>query len=155
MMPIESPFAGRRLRRVAAILSAVTLLALGATGCGGGGGESASAEPPPPANGGGGGGSSSSSGGGGGGTGTGSASLSWVAPTQRTDGSPFSDLAGYRIYYGTTPNSYQNTVNVQGAGMTRYVVENLSQGTWYFRIAAVDSAGTESAPSNSASKTVS
>lgn len=144
-MPIESSFAGRRLRRVAAILSAVTLLALGATGCGGGGG-SVSASPPPPS----GGGSSS-----GGGTGVGSASLSWVAPTQRTDGSPFTSLAGYRIYYGTTPNSYSNTVFVQGAGMNRYVVENLTTGTWYFMIAAVDGTGAESAPSNSASKTVS
>ena len=31
----------------------------------------------------------------------GSATLSWTAPTQNTDGSPPTNLAGYRIYWGT------------------------------------------------------
>ena len=33
--------------------------------------------------------------------GLGSMSLSWTPPTQNTDGSALTDLAGYKLYYGT------------------------------------------------------
>jgi hypothetical protein len=84
----------------------------------------------------------------------GQATLSWTAPTQRTDDSPLPDLAGYRIYYGNSPDNFSQVVSVNNAGLTTYVIENLSEGTWYFAVAAVDSAGTESGLSNSASKTI-
>lgn len=84
----------------------------------------------------------------------GQATLSWTAPTLRTDDSPLADLAGYRIYYGDSPDSFSQVVSVNNAGLTTYVIENLSAGTWYFAVAAVDSSGTESALSNNASKTI-
>ncbi len=34
--------------------------------------------------------------------------LSWAAPTQNEDGSPLTDLAGYRIRYGERSGSYSN-----------------------------------------------
>jgi hypothetical protein len=39
--------------------------------------------------------------------------------------------------------------------VNRYVVENLSSGTWYFAVVAVNAAGVSSPLSNTASKTVS
>jgi hypothetical protein len=85
----------------------------------------------------------------------GQATLSWTPPTLRSDGAPLDNLAGYRIYYGNTPDSTSNVIAVPTAGVTTYVVENLGAGTWYFAVSAVDSAGMESVRSNQASKTIS
>jgi hypothetical protein len=85
---------------------------------------------------------------------TGSASLSWVAPTTRTDGSALTNLAGFRIYYGTSQTSLTNTVSVTNATVTTAVVSNLTSGTWYFAVTALDSSGNESDKSNIASKAI-
>jgi hypothetical protein len=45
-------------------------------------------------------------------------------------------------------------ITINNAGLTRYVVENLSSGTWYFGIRAFNARGTESAMSAVASKTI-
>jgi hypothetical protein len=74
---------------------------------------------------------------------TGSATLSWVPPTQNANGSVMTDLAGYHIYYGTTPDLEQS-VTVSNAGLTRYVLTGLAKTTWYFAMTAYDSAGRES-----------
>jgi hypothetical protein len=87
--------------------------------------------------------------------GTGVATLSWTPPTQRTDGTALTNLAGYRIYYGSAPDEFNNYVEVNSAGIATYVVENLPIGTWYFVVSAVDSNGVESASSGSATKTIS
>jgi len=84
----------------------------------------------------------------------GSATLSWEPPTQRTDGSPLTDLAGYRIAYGTTPDNLGQEVTLGNPGMSSYVVENLSQGTWYFAMTAFDTSGAESDYSSIGSKTI-
>ncbi len=39
-------------------------------------------------------------------TSPGTATLSWTPPTQNTDGSPLTDLAGYRVYWGTSSGNY-------------------------------------------------
>ena len=85
---------------------------------------------------------------------SGSATLSWNVPTQNTDGSPLTDLAGYRIYYGTDATALAQSVNIDTTETTSYVVSSLSSGTWYFAICAYTTAGTESALSNLASKTI-
>lgn len=87
--------------------------------------------------------------------GTGTATLSWSAPDQNTDGSALTNLSGYRIYYGTDAQSLTQSVNVDSAGITTYVVTNLGTGTWYFAISAYNAAGVESNASNIASKTIS
>jgi hypothetical protein len=84
----------------------------------------------------------------------GSATLSWAAPTQNEDGSPLSNLAGFKVYWGSGPGSYANTVTINNPGITTYVVENLVAGTYYFATSAFNSAGTESHYSNEASKTI-
>jgi len=87
-------------------------------------------------------------------TSMGSATLSWEPPTQRTDGSPLTDLAGYRIAYGTTPDNLGQKVTLSNPGISSYVVENLSQGTWYFAMTAFDASGAESDYSSIGSKTI-
>ncbi len=84
----------------------------------------------------------------------GTATLTWVAPTTRTDGSPLTNLAGYRLRYGNSPGNYPNTINITNPGLTTYVVSNLTSGTWHFVLAAYDSAGLESSNTNPVSKTI-
>ena len=84
----------------------------------------------------------------------GSATLSWVAPTQRDDGSPLVDLAGFVIRYGTAPGSYPNLLKIPNPGITTCIVEGLPAGTYYFVATAYDSQGRESEFSAVVSKTV-
>lgn len=83
-----------------------------------------------------------------------SASLSWTAPTANEDGSNLSDLAGYKIYYGTSSGSYSNTIRIDNPSITTYVVENLSPNTYFFAATAFNTAGVESSYSGEASKTL-
>jgi hypothetical protein len=85
----------------------------------------------------------------------GSASLSWTPPTENADGSVLSNLAGYRIYYGRNASNLTETVVLTNAGLTRYVVDNLSPAKWYFSMTSVNSNGVESDRSGTASKTIS
>ena len=84
----------------------------------------------------------------------GSATLNWQPPTQNEDGTPLIDLAGYNIYWGTTPGNYPNSVRIDNPGLTTYVVENLAPGTYEFVSTAFNAAGTESRYSNVASKMI-
>lgn len=85
---------------------------------------------------------------------SGSAQLSWIPPTQRTDGSALTNLAGYRIYYGQSQTNLNQSVTINSAGVTSYVVDQLTPATWFFAAAAIDSNGVESSLSNIASKTI-
>ena len=87
-------------------------------------------------------------------TSLGSATLSWTAPTAHEDGTPLTDLAGYRIRYGTAAGSYPNQVQISNPGITTCVIENLPAGTYYFVATAYDSAGRESQFSGVVSKTI-
>jgi hypothetical protein len=85
---------------------------------------------------------------------TGSATLSWTPPTENTNGTPVTDLAGYHIYYGTTEGAWTSTITVLEATETSYVVSGLAPGTYYFTVVAFNSAGDDSPESNVASKTI-
>lgn len=86
--------------------------------------------------------------------GTGTATLSWMPPTERADGSPLEKLSGYRIVYGPASRSYDHSIFLPNAVQTRYIVEGLTDGTWYFAVRAIDNQGLESAPSTEVSKTI-
>jgi hypothetical protein len=86
---------------------------------------------------------------------TGSATLSWIAPTTREDGSALTNLAGYKIYYGRMSGTYDYTVEISNPGVQTYVVEELVSGDWYFVLSAYDSSDVESNPSNEVSRTIS
>ena len=84
----------------------------------------------------------------------GSATLSWIPPTTKADGTALTNLAGYTIHYGNSSGNYTTTIDVNSPGIRSYVVQNLSSGTFYFAMTANDTAGNSSAFSNEASKVV-
>jgi hypothetical protein len=68
--------------------------------------------------------------------------LEWDASEKNSDGSPLNDLKGYRVYYGTSPGSYDHTFEVLSG--TYCSIGNLTDGTWYFAVKAFDLFGNES-----------
>jgi hypothetical protein len=84
----------------------------------------------------------------------GSVTLAWSAPTLREDGTPLTNLAGYRIRYGTSPGSYPNQVQLPNPGITTCVIENLPRGTYYFVATSYDTSGSESQYSAVVTKTI-
>ncbi len=88
-------------------------------------------------------------------TANGHATLTWQPPSEREDGTPlWGALAGYRIYWGTTPGSYPNSVTINNPGVTTYMVEGLTPNTYYFVATAFDTNNLESGYSNIGTKTV-
>lgn len=78
------------------------------------------------------------------------ATLAWDAVTDAS-------LSGYRVYYGTAPGTYLQSLG-QGlnvGNVTTYTVTGLSSGRrYYFAATAYDTAGNESDFSNEAFKDV-
>ena len=88
-------------------------------------------------------------------TANGSATLSWTPPTENTDGSPLTDLAGYKVYWGSSSGNYTNSATIDNEGVTTYVVTDLLEGTtYYFTTTAFNELGVESSYSNEATKTI-
>ena len=84
----------------------------------------------------------------------GSVTLEWMPPQSNTDGSYASDLAGYVIYWGTEPGSYDQQVRIDNVGLTAFVVDNLHPATYYFAVTAFNTAGIESDYSNEVERLV-
>lgn len=80
--------------------------------------------------------------------------LTWTPPTQNTDGTALTNLAGFRVFWGPAAASLTQTTQVVGASSTTYTVTSLTPGTWYFGVRAYTIQGAESALSNITSKTV-
>ena len=90
------------------------------------------------------------------GKGPGNATVSWIPPTENTDGSNLgADLAGYRIYYGTSSGDYSNSLEISNPGLSSVVVEGLDEATWCFVMTAVNTIGIESSFSEEACLNVS
>ncbi len=123
--------------KIGAILLPALLIAI--TGCGAGGGGTDAVV---------------SSGGTTGGGGTGgaaslSATLNWTPVTTNIDGSPLTELAGYRVHYGTQSGNYTTTVDVADPAAANAVISNLQAGTtYYFVVTAYDTSGNQSQYSN-------
>jgi hypothetical protein len=81
------------------------------------------------------------------------ATLTWQAPTRNVDGSTLTNLAGFKVYYGTSSQSLSQSVTIANPLTTQHVV-TLQPGTWYFAVSAYDATGAESARSNQVSKIV-
>jgi hypothetical protein len=82
--------------------------------------------------------------------GNGSATLSWSAPTENTDGSALTNLAGYKLYWRNGSGAYANSITISNPSVTTYVVENLAAGTYEFVATAFNSQNAESDYSASA-----
>src|SRR5260370_26506022 len=85
---------------------------------------------------------------------TGTATLDWMPPTQNTDGSVLSNLAGYTVYYGTSPSDLTQSVKITNSGLSAYTLSNLPSGTWYFAVTSYSSVGIESTRSGVVSTTI-
>ena len=83
---------------------------------------------------------------------SGSVTLTWSVPTANADETALTDLAGYKVYYGTASESY--TTPIDAGNVTTYTVTGLSTGTYYFAVTAYNSTGDESGFSNEASKII-
>lgn len=81
----------------------------------------------------------------------GTATLTWLAPTENADGTAITDLAGYTLYYGTNPSDLTQSVTISGAASTTREVKDLPAGTYYFAVAAYNAMGLEGQQSNVAS----
>ncbi len=85
---------------------------------------------------------------------TGSVTLAWEAPTVNEDGSPITDLAGYRVYYGETSQAYTDVVNVGNS--TGASIGGLPIGIpLYFSVTAYDLSGNQSTFSSEVSTVLS
>ena len=84
----------------------------------------------------------------------GAATLEWLAPETSTDGSTLTNLAGYRIYYGTDVTRMTTKIEVKNAGVLTYVIEGLKPATYYFAVTAINAHGQESARSNAGRKII-
>jgi len=77
--------------------------------------------------------------------------LMWDPPTSNEDGSPLTDLAGYKLYYGTSSGVYGTNLDI-GNDIT-YKLSNLEDGiSYYFAVTAYDTSDNESNFSNEVSK---
>src|SRR5438067_634214 len=79
-----------------------------------------------------------------------SASLAWDAVTTPT-------LAGYRVYFGTAPGTYLQSLGqgISVGNVTAYTLTGLASGSqYYFAVTAFDTVGVESPYSNEVSKNV-
>jgi hypothetical protein len=85
-------------------------------------------------------------------TGAGTVVLAWDAPADNLDGTPLTDLAGYRVHYGTAPGVYTETFDAgRAAGCS---VAGLAPGTYYIVVSAYNADGYEGAPSNEVAKVI-
>jgi len=82
------------------------------------------------------------------------ATLTWVAPTNNTDGSALTNLASFSIHWGSAPGALTN-IQLVSSPAARSATVNTGPGTWYYGMRALNSAGTQSGLSNIASLTTS
>ena len=75
--------------------------------------------------------------------------VSWVSPSEREDNSPISlaEIAGYRIYYGSSQGDYPNQIDINDAYDNDVDTAdlNLPAGTYYAVVTTIDTDGRESA----------
>lgn len=79
------------------------------------------------------------------------ATLSWAAPTTNADGTPLTDLAGYRVAWGPVPGVPSDSISLPASALT-YTFASIPAERTYFTVRALDLSGNESAPSVEVSK---
>ena len=79
----------------------------------------------------------------GGTTASGTATVSWTAPAADING--MSNVAGYRIHYGSAAGSLNHVIDVDNAAAASFTVGDLAPGVWYFAVTDYDADKIESA----------
>lgn len=72
--------------------------------------------------------------------------VTWTPPTENTDGSPLTDLAGYKLWCLYAENDYGNPA-ILPADATEYVKDWAGPGDWKCKMRAFNEAGVDSADS--------
>ncbi len=84
------------------------------------------------------------------------ATVMWTAPMENTDNSVLTNLAGFKIYFGTDANNLDQSIDINDATLSSWIIENLSvDTTYYFAVTAINDQGIESDYSDVASKHIS
>jgi hypothetical protein len=83
----------------------------------------------------------------------GKVTTSWTAPASNTDGTPYTDNAGYNVYRGTSPASLAKIKSV-GPTITSIDDTGLASGTYVYAVTTVNASSLESAKSATATATV-
>lgn len=79
--------------------------------------------------------------------------LSWVAPSTNEDGTPLTDLAGFKLYCGKTAGTY-DIFKLDVGNVLTYKIIPVEDGTYYCVATAYNKAKMESAYSNEVDKIV-
>jgi hypothetical protein len=80
--------------------------------------------------------------------------LRWTRPTQNTDGTQLTNLAGYRVFYGQASRKYSRSLSICSPWIVSTVIEDLPRGTWYFAVKSVTTGGVTSPYSAEARTTI-
>ncbi|EON91568.1 hypothetical protein MARLIPOL_12689 [Marinobacter lipolyticus SM19] len=72
--------------------------------------------------------------------------LSWTAPLTRENGDSLSmgEIAGYEVVYGTSADAMDQSLAIGDASVDELLVDQLSEGTWYFAMRTLDTDGNRS-----------
>ena len=72
--------------------------------------------------------------------------LSWTAPLTRENGDSLTmgDIAGFEVVYGTSEENLDQSLAIGDASIDELLVDELTEGTWYFAIRTLDTDGNRS-----------
>lgn len=71
--------------------------------------------------------------------------ITWQPPSSNIDGSDLTDLAGYKIYYGTVKGEYTSIIDIDNPDTTSRLIKGLmGPNTYYFVVTAYNIFGAES-----------
>jgi hypothetical protein len=86
--------------------------------------------------------------------GMGSTTVHWTPPTTNTDGTRLTNLAAYRVFYGTSTSALTQVNEITDTSATAATISSLTPATWYFKVRAVNSSQVESSDSNVTSRVI-
>ena len=86
----------------------------------------------------------------------GTAKLSWIAPAERVDRSvlPYSEIGGYYIYSGTTPNNMALVHTITDRSVTKHTFSDLPNGKYYFSVSSFNIHSSEGGKSTKGEKSL-
>lgn len=70
--------------------------------------------------------------------------INWTPATKNTDGSNYTDPAGYKILYGVSATALTTVVRITDNAVLTWTSPDLTPGTWFFAMRSVNSVGLES-----------
>ncbi|MBW0147132.1 hypothetical protein KXD86_06475 [Marinobacter sp. CAU 1620] len=82
--------------------------------------------------------------------------LSWTAPLTRENGESLSmgEIAGFEVVYGQSADALDHSIAIGDASVDELLVDQLSEGTWYFAMRTLDIDGNRSVLSEMVSKQI-